>query len=95
MICSEKSGAFQVHEIKMRQTIKLCGGRGEGLKPKDLAYQSGTDGKLQVSIKRQQSFVRAKLPRGGDEKLGDKRREKKQANNLKIVLFLHLAAKSC
>lgn len=31
--------------------------RGEGLKPKDLAYQSGTDGKLQVSIKRQQSFV--------------------------------------
>lgn len=93
MICSEKSGAFQVHEIKMRQTIKLWGRRE--LKPKDLAYQSGTDGKLQVSIKRQQSFVRAKLPWGGDEKLGDKRREKKQANKLKIVLFLHLAAKSC
>lgn len=69
--------------------------RGEGLKPKDLAYQSGTDGKLQVSIKRQQSFVRAKLPGGGRRKTWRQKARKKQANNLKIVLFLHLAAKSC
>lgn len=42
--------AFQVHEIKMWQTIKLrelAGGDWEGgTKAEDLAYQSGTDGKL-------------------------------------------------
>lgn len=68
----------------------------EGTKAKDLAYQSGTDGKLQVSIKRQQSFARSALNfLGGGEKSWRQKARKKQANKLKIVLFLHLAAKSC
>lgn len=55
--------AFQVHEIKMWQTIKLrvlAGGGWEGgTKAEDLAYQSGTDGKLQVFYQKATKFCQS------------------------------------
>lgn len=69
---------FKFMKLKCGRRLSCAGGEGEGrgLKPKDLAYQSGTDGKLQVSIKRQQSFVRAKLPEGGKKSWRQKARIK-------------------
>lgn len=65
----------------------MCG----GTKAKDLAYQSGTDGKLQVSIKRQQSFVRSALNfLGGGEKSwrqNARKKTSKQVENCVVFAF--------